>query len=270
MNKKLLLCLLVSITLCLSACTKSKKHHDHGGDDPHATACEELGLKKSYNKIINGVECKTSNSAIVEILVQMGSDKGLCTGTIISANEVLSAAHCFNEPFDSVTINAGGNKYNATDVILHPAYETHPSPVSGYMYDRNDLAIVRIAGTFSIKPIPIITSASPNQGETLIVAGYGKDENGNTNKLKAAYMNVHSTYKSGFVLAYDDTHTNVCFGDSGGPAFGYVDGVLGVFGVTSTGSVKDCLSGDKTFFPNLSFAENKNFILANTTNPSQL
>lgn len=271
MNKRFLLCLLTSLSLCLSACTESKKHDHH--DEPHATACEELGLKKilhTHNKIINGTECNQSKSAIVKITVKSFDRDGTCTGTIISASEVLTAAHCFEELYSSVIITAGGSTYNASSIIVHPEYDMNPSPVSGYDYDRNDVAIVKISGTFPIKPIPLITSAAPNKGETVIVAGYGEDENGGDGKLKAAYMTIQSTYKSGFILAYDDTHTNVCFGDSGGPALGYINGVLGVFGVTSAGTAKNCLSGDKTFFPNFSFAENKNFVLGNTINPSQL
>lgn len=261
MNKKFLLCIIASLALCASACTESKSHHN---DDPHSTACEELGISKSLNKIINGVTCDKSKSAIVELdITNEYNNEGLCTGTIINSNTVLTAAHCFEEGAIAVAIKAGGKTYDAVQAIIHPLYDKNPSPARNY--DRNDVALVKIAGTFSIAPLPIITSRSVKNGETLIVAGYGEDENKDYGTLKAAYMKASETYKSGFVLAYDDTHTNVCFGDSGGPAFGYVDGVLGVFGVTSSGTVGDCLSGDKTFFPGLYFSENTSFILANAS-----
>ena len=265
MNKKFILCFIASLSLIVCACTKSKSHHS---SNQNSAACEELGIKKYNVKIINGTTCDKSKSAIAKLsIIEANGEEGLCTGTVISSNAVLTASHCLTGNIVSIEVEVGGKKYDAVQAFMHPQYN---QDYSDYIeHGRNDVAIIKIADTFQIAPLPIITSRTPQAGETLIVAGYGKDENGNTDTLKAAYMNVNKTYKSGFVLAYDDTHTNVCFGDSGGPAFGYVDGVLGVFGVTSSGTTDDCLSGDKTSFPGVYFGENLNFILTYAT-PKQL
>ncbi len=260
--KKLFFLFLVALLPIFSACTDDDDD-DNNSNNTNSTACEELGIK-SRLKIIGGVTCSTKNSAIVELLTTNSSGTYICSGTIISGNTVLTAAHCFSSGVSSIQVIAGSKKYSAIAYAIHSKYGQNSSPSSTASYDRNDLALVRIGETFDIKPIPVITSRAPVLGEELIVAGYGQDDNGNTETLKAAYMVVSQVFSSGFVLPYNETHTNVCFGDSGGPAFGYVNGTLGVFGVTSSGTVDDCLAGDKTFFPSIAFSENTSFVVDNS------
>ena len=69
MNKKFLLCIIASLALCASACTESKSHHS---DDPHSTACEELGISKSLNKIINAVDGDIVNVGTSQYLYKDG------------------------------------------------------------------------------------------------------------------------------------------------------------------------------------------------------
>ena len=87
--KFLALALLVSLV----ACTK-------GGDDdddddssgPRTNACSVLGLNA---RIINGTECSTSNSPVVELeMVDTFGQVALCSGTMITKDDVLFAAHC--------------------------------------------------------------------------------------------------------------------------------------------------------------------------------
>ncbi len=264
--KKFLVFLLVLLSFSCISCTKDDDNNNSGGDDnnvTHNSACEELGISKNF-KIIGGTTCSTAKSPIVEILVTNSTGTGICSGTIISSNTVLTAAHCFEDNVTSIKVIAGGKTYDATGYAVHSQYLKNPSPSSTAIYDRNDLGLVQIGSAFGITPIPVITSRSPSVGESLMVAGYGQDESGTTEVLKATYMTVSEVFTSGFVLPYDTTHTNVCFGDSGGPAFGYVNGVLGVFGVTSSGTVTNCLEGDKTFFPKISFSENTSFVVNNS------
>ena len=170
-----------------------------------------------------------------------------------------------------ITIDQGINNYNAIDVVYHPMYETKGSISGSSEFYPHDIALIKIADTFKVKAMPIITSKLPKHKERLIVAGYGLTEDIDLPlHLKAAFMKVYDSKSIGFTMAYVDTNSYVCNSDSGGPAFGETKYGIGIYGITSAGTNEEtCLSGDITFFPSLSWKENLDWILS-YTNPSTL
>ena len=108
-----------------------------------------------------------------------------------------------------------------------------------------DIAIVKINGTFAVNPVPIMTKIVSGK---VIIAGYGEDEHGNSNILRAAYAKIYRNHQSVVTTRYDDTKTQTCFGDSGGPLFVRINGQLAVYGITSVGNSSNCKSGDITSY----------------------
>ena len=71
-------------------------HSGGNGSVNDDTACGKLGLE-NYNKIINGETCNDANSSIVRLNIITDDDECTCTGTIISEETVLTAAHFLYE-----------------------------------------------------------------------------------------------------------------------------------------------------------------------------
>lgn len=125
-----------------------------------------------------------------------------------------------------------------------------------------DIGIIKINGHFDVKPMPIIVSKLPTIGEKILVAGYGRNENQeHPEHVKAAFMQVSEVSPQTFVMEYDSTNTNVCHGDSGGPAMGMTKYGFAIYGTTMGGkSYANCKEGDIAYFTNLSLKENIDFL----------
>jgi hypothetical protein len=136
-----------------------------------------------------------------------------CTATLITADVVVTAAHCVQQ--NPYAMNEGG--FSGTfHVDLGPrdrrSYRTFFVAAYGGAFD---IALVRLAGSVPpsvAKPTPLATRA-PRAGEALTRFGYGC-----TDKTTRAGSNVKR--KHAFVHAPPTVVSDTCFGDSGGPTIG--------------------------------------------------
>jgi Trypsin len=172
-----------------------------------------------------------------------GGYVGNCTGTLISNNVVLTAAHCVGTASE-MTVYFGNSTNSFTDmrtaseVQIHPGYNPSSTNVS------NDIALIRLSSNAptSIVPIPPLPSSngivqSDMNTTPLQYVGFGQTETGSSGtKLTitrpAVAMCTTSTGCSfnlsgmgvnlpggAFGIAMDSTNGGICSGDSGGPAF---------------------------------------------------
>lgn len=211
--------------------------------------------------IINGR--RTSAYPEVVAVVQIASGDfiaGLCTGTVIGNNSVLTAKHCiFNGTrqvaTSSLRIFIGSSlpsrvSTSPSSFRTVTAIATTPGPYTDDdLTNGTDIAVLT-TGTALGTPIREVARSTARRGAPITIVGFGRNRVGSTDsgtKFEGT-TNVGETY----VQVFQTMGTSrTCQGDSGGPAF---DAAGRVIGVTSFGVDERC-AVDMSFYtetaPNL-------------------
>lgn len=219
-----------------------------------------------------------SHDAVVLLYMHQQDAGGMCTGTLISRNVVLTAAHCVASdelpptgvPPKDVFVafgrvfSYGMKRIQASEILVHPDYD------SGW--PAYDIALVRLAepAPAYIVPIPYLPAnmalTQDDVGVEVNFSGFGQTENNTSGALLEVSANVvmicedpngcqwkdsrfgpvQGPVMAPQTLCYDQNPGGPCSGDSGGPAFVTIEGVEYVAGVTSYGDQTCSLFGCST------------------------
>ena len=217
-----------------------------GGSDSDGN-CSVLGAKAF--KVFGGESCNQDARSPVVTIYSIIKDKGeplpftICTGTLITVDDILTSAHCFVSPIaearragkkiEGYLVLVGGvngDAFKVTNYAIHPFYNGQAgSPFDIAMATLNEVPSPAVA------PLPILLSEITNVGSDITSFGYGTNNKGEVGELKASNFKVTELIQ-GNLFVIGDGKSSICPGDSGGPAV-YVtsSGKSTIAGVNSFG-----------------------------------
>jgi uncharacterized protein (TIGR03382 family) len=214
-------------------------------------------LDEDPTEIIGGTAATAGQFPTVVAITAGG---GICTGTIVDRDWVLTAAHCISPSvlglasqqavtdsvrvyYNTTTINTTAGRAN-----MRRAMMTVPKPTFNVQaLGANDIGLIKLAQPIDgIVPSPInFEAAMAPVGVVVQMAGFGAQQiGGGGNVGVLMFLNSRTSVSCSSLgggsdanlLCFNQTDAKgKCSGDSGGPSFATINGKPTVVGVTSFG-----------------------------------
>mgnify|MGYP002655255049 CR=1 FL=1 len=198
----------------------------------------------------------------------------ICSGSLISADLVLTAAHCvldadgdYAVQLRADTLFLDGELLSVSAVWSSPRYDDRSF--------QNDIGLILLSEpVLDVVPAKLATkrqSKAVNSLTRFTLYGWGVDQNETSaeflrtariqRQTKAAVrafsarqFNQKTTIAAGRFLSAERVYSGACNGDSGGPLVGLIRGVETVVGITSYGA-ESCRAKVPSVFTNVSYYE---------------
>lgn len=132
-----------------------------------------------------------------------GSTKGQCSGTLVAANKILSAAHCLDDSNLKINVSCGFVEAKSTNIftslieykggITEAVFKESAEAKVLHVDRANDLLVLELAKSFSLKPFPILKNAYEEVKEVghlrgCFVAAYGLYNDESSGVLRTGRM----------------------------------------------------------------------------------
>lgn len=180
------------------------------------------------------------------VFIYSNRDSSYCTGTIISENLILTAAHCIKNTSETLVLGFGLDRSKGTmQVRTSNGAVTHGGYKSDLSAERNDVGLISFSGGLpeGFEPAPLANAKIFAKVKSEIVAvGYGRvkgvrnvsPSDSGSGRLRKVTLKIQTKSANGkaFEVSQQDGR-GICYGDSGGPAFIKSNGQYYLVGVTS-------------------------------------
>jgi len=243
--------------------------------DPRGQTCAKVpswmkSAFSSFDRIVGGANAGSAIPWQVSLRNSASGSTHFCGGTILDANTVLSAAHCFHNGHQGVVVVAGSHKRSdntgvQTSTISKSIYNQDAKYNKANM--DNDIIILKLTTALkfnkNVQPacLPEKTFDAPEKSKSMaVVSGWGTTKSGGSLPEILQYVNVPlmtnadckktgyeaTSIKPSMVCAgYKEGKKDSCQGDSGGPLVvpkSKSDDTAIIYGVVSWGA--GCASPD--------------------------
>jgi secreted trypsin-like serine protease len=200
-------------------------------------------------------------AGVVGIVISTADGMGICTGSLIAKNIVLTAAHCLDEsesPIKNIFVVFAENVESAkpeqiriaSTGVAHEGFAPS-APDSGKSW--NDIALLKLSedapADFKLALLPE-ADLKLNVGQRLIQSGYGRAEadraatTDSSGVLRTVTgIGLLAISLDGLELQMDEAKKGSCNGDSGGPAYLKTSKGQVIVGVDSRGTLQTSCIG---------------------------
>jgi hypothetical protein len=188
-----------------------------------------------------------TNPGLTSAVALVRDGRTICTGTLVAADLVLTAAHCLRESTEPARylvrfVRERGGSDDLAVATLDVPRRTAAGGVDARLFPFGDVAWLRLAqpAPRSFRPVALVEDpdADLTPGLPLALVGFGttgmaRPDAGVRRTGIAEVGRYHRFGRfAGTIKVVSDDGTGSCRGDSGGPAYAYVDGTWRLAGLT--------------------------------------